>query len=193
MRMIFGVIGLLVTVGVIVLILAFGYLPHAKTTIDAGNKAQSQAGQIAGVDTATGMRASESLKMEGAQAGGRLESVLVTDIIVGGPMEKYFGLRRNDSIVEVGPQQVRDINDEDLAKDLIVEAYQRQWPLVVVRDGQRMKLEPGSGARRPAAPAVAGSNPADAAAAAPEPERPTGDPGNALQRQLNTINRIPTH
>jgi hypothetical protein len=186
MRMIFGLVGVLVTVGVIILILYFAYLPHAKTAIDAGNRAKAQAGQMGGLDTSTGMRASESIKMEGEQSGGKVQSVLVTDIIAGGPMEKTFGLKRNDSIVEVGPQVVRDINDEDMAKALILEAYQRQWTLIVVRDGERVKLEPGSGTKTAASPAAAPTG-------ATAEQKPAANSGDPLQRQLDTLQRIPTH
>src|SRR5437764_12636776 len=102
--------------------------------------------------------------MEAEETHGRLDSILVTSIIPNGPMAKYFGLQRNDSITEVGTsgvmQKVRDVGDAELAKAFILEAYQRQQPLTVIREGQQLTLP------LPKPRAVPGP-----AAAAPEPKQ----------------------
>ena len=61
MRMAFGLGGLLVTIGVIVLILNYAILPYNKTVIQKGQNAREQAEQIAGVKD--GMRAMDSIKL----------------------------------------------------------------------------------------------------------------------------------
>ena len=139
MRMAFGLGGLLVTIGVIVLILNYAILPYNKTVIDKGQNAREQAEQIAGVKD--GMRAMDSIKLEPqSNSSGRPVSLLVTNITAGGPMETYYGLKRNDTITEINGMPVRDENDGELAVALAQEAYQRQQSLTVVRDGQTLVL-----------------------------------------------------
>src|SRR2546427_9940462 len=102
MRAAFGLAGLLITLGVIVWILKDAILPHTQVVIHEGNKAKSQAAQIAGIDLDTGLKHYQSITMEAERDNGRFESILVAAIIPNGPMAKYFGLQRNDSIIEIG-------------------------------------------------------------------------------------------
>ncbi|HZZ44956.1 MAG TPA: PDZ domain-containing protein [Tepidisphaeraceae bacterium] len=166
MRVAFGLLGLLVTIGVIVLILHFAVLPYDKTVIEKGRDAQNQAEQMAGQKD--GMRTTDSIKLEPqSNAAGKPVSLLVTSIVDGGPMESYFGLKRNDTITEINGMKVRDENDGELAVSLALEAYQRKQPLTVVRDGKTLTL--------PAPITPSAANPAN--------PKPTG----GLQGQLDAI------
>jgi hypothetical protein len=171
--MAFGLLGLLVTVGAIVLILNYAILPYNKTVIQKGRGAREEAEQVAGIKG--GMRTSESIKLEPQNTGqGKTVSLLVTEIVAGGPMESYFGLQRNDTITEINGMRVRDQNDGDLAVAMALEAYQRQQTLTVVRDGRTLTL--------PLQKGTAGGTPAGAPVA-----QPGRTDGGGLQGQLDAI------
>jgi len=176
MRAIFGLVGILIAIGVLVYFLGpGGGLTHTQQVLEQGEKARHQAEQLAGRD-ASGMRVQDSITLDPQSSGGRLNSILVTDIVADGPMAKYFGLKRNDSIVQVGYMKVPDISDASMAKDLVYEAYQRRQELVIVRDGQKLTLP-----QQPAQAPVA------------QPNNPTPPPSERpLDRQLRGIG-VPTH
>src|SRR5438132_3591723 len=140
MRAAFGLIGLLVCVGVIVLIIhKTGYLDTVTST--PVKNAQQQSKQVSGI----GFR--ESVVLEPESKGGKLSAIDVTKIVPGGPAETYFGLKENDTIVGYtlnGAQMaVKDQNDEELVKAQIMEAYQKSGTLTVIRDDQRITLPQG--------------------------------------------------
>lgn len=166
-----GLLGLLITVAIMMQLFA----TNAKTVTEAGKVARTQAEQIAGVG-AEGMRAKDSIRLDPMEKNGRITAVLVENIVAGGPMEKYFGLKESDSIIAVGPLDMKD-QDGEMAKALIWEAYQRQQELTVVRDGQKLILPRDKNKTAPAAESAV------TPAAAPPP--PDNTP--ALQRQLQGI------
>jgi hypothetical protein len=138
MRAIFGLVGLLVTLGIIVWIMGM-YTP----TVMKADK--QQVNQIAGNDPETGGRASDSVDMQRLDSGGKLTGLLVTRVQDEGAYARYFGLQRNDTIIASEYQGTRmDIKDlggdEEMAKAQVSEAYQRQGSLVVVRDGKQLEL-----------------------------------------------------
>ena len=149
MRAIFGLVSVLVVAFIVI------YLFASQTSSISGpaSKAQDEAAQIAGTDPDSGGRASESAQIDLVTAGGKPDSILVTKVVPGGAYEKYFGLKTDDTILQVGPLPVKghpSISTADDAKDFLQEAYQRQQQLVVVRDGQQITL-PAAG--QPQAPA----------------------------------------
>jgi hypothetical protein len=178
--MVFGLAGLLITLGVIILILNYAVLPYTKEVSTVNKKVRPQVEQIAGEKD--GMRTTESIKMEPQTSNGKTNSLLVTSIVVGGPMESYFGLKRNDSIVEVNGMKVRDWNDGEMAVAQALEAYQRKGTLTVVRDGETITL-PQAQQATAAAPAGSGQ------------QQPAGQsqPQGGLQSQLDAIQKIGTH
>jgi hypothetical protein len=110
----------------------------------------------------------------------------VSALDANGPMSTYFGLKVGDQITQVGPLEVSGMNDAGLAKAEVDEAYQKMMPLVISRNGQKMKLP---AATPPAADANQQSAPAPAA---PSPANRT-DTRSPLQRQLDAVRNIPTH
>lgn len=190
MRMAFGLAGLLVTIA----ILAILWSSSMQQTARSGNVAREAAEQIAGVESSgLGGRVSDHMQLGEYTSNGKLEAITVKKLETGSSMQTYYGLRQGDQIVEVGPMKVRDM-DGGLATAMVQEAYQRQSPLVVWRNGQRLELPrekekavppaapvptPQPQAAKPAAP-----TPAPAPAAAPQPAKPTENP---LQRQMDLI------
>lgn len=174
MKFAFGLVGLLLVVGIIAWY--WGNVQHPADTVREGERIKSAARQLAGQDE-TGMRTSESITLEEQTRNGKLEGVVVQDIIADGPMEKHFGLQLDDVIVAVGDMSFRDLTtDAEMAKAMVLEAYQRGQTLTVLRNGRQIILPlPGQGR-------AAGSN-ANGNAANDD----ATDTRTPLQRQLDAI------
>ena len=187
MRLAFGLIGLLVTIGVIVMIMST-VLKKEQAVIRAGNEAREEVTQISGHGEDMKPAADSATIEEQQTPAGKLDALVVKDIVTGGALEKYFGLKAGDVIIEVNGLKVRETpgNDAELSKAWLIEAYQKKQPIVVVRDGKRLTL-PQAGATA-AAPTTPGATATPAPAAQPPTE--SSDP---LQRQLDTIQKVPTH
>ena len=168
MRMAIGLAGILVTLGVIVWIMSAITLPATKQALDTRDKVQPQVEQIAG-HSADGTRAVDTVQVRGQSRNGKLSSIVVTSVVEGAAMDKYFGLKKGDEIREIGPLSVSDMDSPEAAKDMLVDQYQRSGQITVVRDGKELKLP----------------LPADAAKKA----SPAGGAGdvNSLQKQLDAI------
>lgn len=138
MRMAFGLVGLLVTCGVIAMIMSQYTLPAAKQAISVQNQAQKQFGS----NTPEGLRAvEESIELDSAtNPSGKFLGLKVVKIAGGGPMAVDFGLQQGDVITAIGDQRLRDINDFDLAKAMLQEAKLRKQALTVDRGGQSVEL-----------------------------------------------------
>lgn len=178
MRAIFGLVGILVTIGVIVWIMNAITLPSAKNAASVQKNVKPKVEQIAG-HTSDGIQAADTVQVRGQSNGGKLSGLVVTEVAPGGAMETYFGLKKGDTILEIAPQggvmmPVRDMQDVETAKADLLSAYQQSQQIVVQRDGQKVTL--------PAAPAA--KKPADA----PPPASAGGaTDANSLQKQLDSI------
>jgi C-terminal processing protease CtpA/Prc len=152
MRMAFGIAAFLVCIGVIVWIMSAIWLPSAKQSLDVKKRVEPQVQQMAGRDAATGRPVSESIKLAADKSGGRTNGFIVTSIVEDGALAKFYGLKRGDSIVEIGPQTAKEIDQVDAAKDFLTDAFQRQSEIVVIRDGTKLTLpaKPAAGAPKPA-------------------------------------------
>jgi hypothetical protein len=99
------------------------------------------ASQVAGIDTSTGGSAKESATIEVLMAGGKPDSILVTKVTPGGAYDKHFGLKENDTILQIGPLPIKElIKSDDDAEAFLLDAFQRQQALLVVRDGNQLTL-----------------------------------------------------
>jgi hypothetical protein len=173
MRMAFGLVGILGGLVALVFILSHT-LPGTEQNLKTARQAKDTARQVAGYDE-SGVKASETIKLAEETSGGKLTGVLVTSITQGGAMEKHFGLKRNDSIVQIGPLTMDEIGSAQSAKDYLVDAFQRSQPIVIVRNERRMTL--------PLTPA-----PAPAAGTSTNaPAKPAETSKDPLQRQLDAI------
>ena len=191
MRYAFGLVGVLVAIGALVLLMS-SELTYTHHVVKEGNKAREQAEQIAGVGAA------DSVELGTVNKGGRLEALQIKALGTGGPIEKYYGVQVGDQVVSIGPMSVRDWGDPEMAKAQFLETYQRSGQIIVVRNGQRLTLPqagvsaaaipvvtPGAPAATPAnPPANAPAQPANAAGEQPKQQSP-----DALLKSLN----IPTH
>ena len=200
MRMVVGLVGILVVIGVIVMIMHAVELPSMQQAAHVQKEVKPQVQQMAGQDV-DGTDARKTIKLDSETSGGKMTSVLVTDITAGGAMERYFGLKKDDSIVAISMgggvmQPVKDMGSPAEAKDALLTAMQQGQQVEVVRDGQKLTLptNPGLGpkagaaaAAPAAAPAATPATPATPAAPAKPAEGNGGAGSNPLQRQLPGI------
>jgi hypothetical protein len=162
MRMAFGLVSLLVFVGIYMVWFGETQAP----VIEQGNEAKKSAERIAGRGP-DGLPATESATFEPQSKDGRTTSLRVTEVVPAGVLGQHFGLMKGDEIVRVGEFDVRDYpGGDDLAIAMTYEAAQRQSPLTVLRNGQRLTLTPGS-----KAPVAPGASPAPDAQDALDPVR----------------------
>jgi hypothetical protein len=175
MRAIFGLVGILAVIGVIVWWMSQGGAQNLQNVAATKKKATEQASQIAGRDSETREAAYESVELEGVSPGGKLVGILVVKINPGGAYERYFGLKRNDTIVAIeyqgNRQHIRDINDEDMAKTQVFEAYRHKGKVIVARGDEKELALP---AETSAKPSGSGEKPKD-----------------EMQRQIDVLEGIP--
>src|SRR5439155_324155 len=91
--------------------------------------AQVDISLIVAVTNKSGRDSRDSIKLDSESSGGRMNSVLVTAIDDGGAMQRYFGLKKGDSIVEIAPQNgammpVKEMDSASAAKDHLLSAFQ---------------------------------------------------------------------
>jgi hypothetical protein len=193
MRMAFGLVSLLVTLAIILMLFRSVQAPMLKE----GKKAQDQARQMAGRDE-DGQRVTNAVTLDSQDKGGKMESVVVTDITPNSALQQRYGLQKGDVILEMGPLVVRgNMSSPDEAKDMLQDAFQKNYNLVVIRGWDKLTLPMPEGA----APAVsaaatpgarADATPAPDAAKAAKPAAPRKEPPkSAMERQLDLIRNIP--
>lgn len=171
MRAFGGLVALLITVALILYL----WTENAKKVTEESKPAIQNVNQLSGHDReGRGIKATDGIKLEGMSQGGKLRSIMVTEITPDNPLATFYGLKLNDCIVQAGSFDFRD-EDEKLAIPMIFqEGYQKQLPLIVMRDGERISLP----LPRTATPA-------------PQPASPTPGPeknsNSALQKQIDAI------
>jgi hypothetical protein len=140
MRYGFGLLALLVVVAIILVMYSQFTLPAVKQ----GKHAQEQAAQIAGVDDSGG-RVSDSYDLKTEMDAGKIRGLRVTRISTTSPMKSYYGLQKDDVIIEYGAagnmMKIREESDAEMAKAMVAEAYQKRQPLTVLRNGLPVTLD----------------------------------------------------
>lgn len=147
MRMAFGLVSLLVAVGIIAML-----MNQQSSSIRTAAKTQQKVQDTFGSLTSGGLaEAKESISLSPAPAGGKFRSLLVESVSAGGPMGQYFGLQKGDQIVGVGgnPFEVIAAGDPELATAQVFEARARSQKLMVRRGDQTIDL-PQERSARPA-------------------------------------------
>jgi hypothetical protein len=176
----FGLLSLLVVVGIIIYVFAAVEIPKAK----AGKAAQERVRPIAGYGK-DDVPATESFAAEGLSRNSRFSGLKVTSVTPGGAMDTYYGLLVSDEIVAVGGTPIDALanGDEQLAKAVVVsEGFQRQQPITVRRGGAPTELRFDATA---SAGGGAGGTGGTAGQAPAVPDGAGND--NSLQRQLESI------
>ena len=187
MRMAFGLVSVLVTIGIIILVMSM-MLDRQTGSIPIALEARKEAQQIAGVGR-DGEAATQSAFFEEDTSGGKLRKLTVIKVVPGGAYDTYFGLQVGDEVVEIEQSgNMTKLNDPGIggdpgmAKAQVSDAYARSQHIVVVRNGQRLTLPLAPGTVIVAAPAGA----APTTAPAPPANAPA-DTGTPLSRQLDLL------
>src|SRR5437764_12698498 len=137
--MAFGLVGLLVTLGVIIMIFHYIEAPTIKQAVQTKKKVEAQFES----NTSEGLAdAQASINLDDIERGGHFYGLNVKSIVPGGPMQVDFGLAPGDTIIAIGGVSVRDNNDPDLARAPLFEANVRRQPLTVERGGLPVELRP---------------------------------------------------
>lgn len=196
MRAAFGLVSLLVVVGIVMLLFNTYSLPVAKR----GKQAQDQVREIAGRDE-NNAPVTDAITLDAQDRNGRMEGAVVTDITAGSAIEKKYGLQKGDLIVVLGPLSVKDhMSSAGEARDFLLEAYQKNQPVVVMRGWERLTLPLDPAAAAPAASPVAQSAlgaASDTAVTTPppspavQPQPPAKQKPGGLEGQLDLIRNIP--
>ncbi len=160
MRAIFGLVSLLVVMGIIVYLFSIYSIPMAKT----GKKAQIEVRQMSGHDE-DGTPADRTVTLEPDQSGNKLRGMTVTSVVPGGAMDRFYGFQTGDKIVAIGDAEVSALSNDDfeMAKAMLLqEGYEKKKPVIVIRNGQRLEL-PGTAVPLPssAQPASSSNPPSD--------------------------------
>jgi len=143
--MAFGLVGLLVTIGVIAWLMHAIYLPDVQASLHAQQKAETFVNQLNGVD-ANGVRIEDTYAaFADMRSDGKLQDLQITQVRPGSPMELKFGLRANDVVLAaIDGHTVRTdlsgLNNEQEGKDAIRDAYTSDGQLVVQRGDAQITL-----------------------------------------------------
>jgi len=161
MRAMFGLVSLLVVMAIIVFLFSVYSVPVAKT----GKKAQIEVRQMSGHDE-DGTPVGQTITLDGELRNNTLKDLVVTSLVPGGAMERFYGFKVGDKILAIGGTDFATLsagNDVELAKSLLSqEGYQKKAPVTVIRNGQRLEL-PGTAVPFPpsAQPASSSNPPSD--------------------------------
>jgi S1-C subfamily serine protease len=138
MRMAFGLVGVLVTLGVIIMIMSKYELPAAQQAIKTKQRVESQFGSNSPEGLAD---AQASIVLDDVVKGGHFHGLLVKSVTPGGPMARDFGLAAGDTITAIGGMRLRDNDDPELARAQLFEAKMRRQPLSVLRASAEIELK----------------------------------------------------
>ena len=160
MRMAFGLVGLLVTVGVIAWIMYAVEAPDIQASHAVQVQAETLVNQLNGQD-ANGVRIEDAYKVfADSRDDGKLQDLQVTQVMPAGPMDAKFGLKPNDVIIAaIDGHTVRTdlngLNSEQEGKDAIRDAYTGGGQLIVQRGDQKLTLPLPKSTPTPAPPPTA--------------------------------------
>jgi hypothetical protein len=150
MRILFAglsLVGLLIAVA----FWAHMFATDAKMASDVRKNLNGPANQIAGRGE-DGTPALDSITLSAGNVGGHLRSLVVMDIVPGGAMEKVYGLKKGDEILEAGDYTIGINDDLDTAKSMLLVKYGGGLPLKVRRAGAEIMLPLAGAVTAPLSP-----------------------------------------
>ena len=146
MRGAVGLLSILIAVAIMLYLLAGrGCAPGGKsyltTVVDAKKKYEPIAQQMGGKDP-QGRPFNESLTTVPWPETGKFRGLLVQSVDPAGSAATFYGLQAGDVIEQIGPLPVGGmiIGDEQAGGDFLIDAFARQFPLTVKRNGETLQL-----------------------------------------------------
>jgi very-short-patch-repair endonuclease len=137
MRAAFGLVSVLVAIGVVVMIMHTYTLPAAKKAVNTKKAVEQRFGS----NTREGLEeAKASITLDDVLKGNRFDALQVTAVVPGGQMASDFGFMTGDVIVAINGLKLRDLNDADIARDQVFEAKMRDQPITVLRNNVPVDL-----------------------------------------------------
>lgn len=182
MRAAFGLVGLLVTMGVIIMLMK---IYHPADPVIKGAPVKQQAQQWAGV-TEDGVKVRDTIRYSPQESGGRFRGLLIDEMTPDSPMRTFYHLKRDDIIVEAMEMSFKDYSFDE-AKAFMETAYQRNGRLVILRNGQRLRLTPSEDGLLQEV--IGGQAVVEQPQEEPAPKPSNDGSGSALSRQLEGITR----
>lgn len=145
MKAAFGLVALLLSVGIILFLLAGplgkGGRSYLQTVTDVKKEKEPQVQQWGGKDV-KGRALYDTIELAPWPETGRMRGAVVDTIDTTGPAATFYGLQTGDVIVQIQSQQVGGsiISDEEAAEAFLTDAFARSAPIVVEREGQELIL-----------------------------------------------------
>lgn len=186
MRYGIGLLSLLIVVALTLLLMVnTGYLKSVQT---AQKQANNQINVISGYSEDRKILATDSVRYKVVSIGSK-SKLIVTSIYLTGPMDERYGLRADDQIIEIGPLDVSQmVTSKDDATAFLHDAYARNYPLTILRKGQKLTLPTPEHVAEVAARKKAEAIAAATQAAAPQkPAPPATYEPSALEKSIDSL------
>jgi hypothetical protein len=192
MRMAFGLVSVLVTLGIVMLLIKDFELP----AVEEGHIVQQQMQLVSGRDqNGTPIEKTYTLYTETRQ-DGRVQDFQVSAINADSPLLTVFGVKLNDVIIGaidahgLSHDFAKDNDDEETCKLAVRDVVAFGGKIIVVRDGQQLVLPNGAAQRAPVSPAnptAAGNQPKS------QPQQNGNSQDDAMQQIKQRLHALPTY
>ena len=199
MRMAFGLVSLLVTIGVIAWIMHSVELPYTQSSVKAMQDTQQFTNQLSGVDD-KGIIITDTVSLfADTRNDGKLQDLQVTQVLPNSPLLTKYGLKVNDVIVAVIDghtvrTDLNGLNDEQAGRDAIRDAYSTGGQIVVQRGDDRLTLPLAAAPVAPQPMAQNNQSPKPAPAAQPPQQNPSNGNSNDTMDEIHQrLHALPTY
>jgi hypothetical protein len=160
--MVFGLAGLLVTIGVIAWIMAKVELPATQDAIHVQDQAKVMTDQISGRDASGNDVGTTYADFADMRDDGKLQDIQITSLKPDSALAERFGLQKNDVVLVAIDSHgietpLNGLENEEAGKDAIRDAYQPGGQLVVMRGNAKLTLPLAPSQQNPQ-PSVAQNN-----------------------------------
>jgi len=193
MRMAFGLVSVLVTLGIIMILIRDFELP----AVEEAHNVQQQTQLMSGRDpNGTPIEKTYTLSPDN-RTDGRMLDFRVTQLNADSPLQTAFGVKANDVILgtidshSLPHDFAKDNDDEETCRLAVRDSVAFGGKIIVQREGQRIVLPQGS------APPLAQPGPNPPAAAQNQPGRPPQQNGNnqddAMKAIRDRLHALPTY
>jgi hypothetical protein len=156
--MAFGLVGILVTIGVIAWLMHAIYLPDTAASLQAKQHVEPEIRQWSGEDANGVLIENTYSDFADTRSDGKLQDLQITLVRPGSPLASKFGLKANDVVIAaIDGHMVRTdmsgLDNEEAGKDAIRDAFTTDGQLVVLRNDVQLTLPLPKSQAKPNPPA----------------------------------------